>query len=77
MNEALSTKDVKKLAKASALSQSSNPKDQDRARARQVDVDYKDLVRQLKAKRKMKEQMLYLISYYPLHSMLPLVFSFS
>ena len=56
MNEALSTKDVKKLAKASALSQSSNPKDQDRARARQVDVDYKDLVRQLKAKRKMKEQ---------------------
>ena len=56
MNEALSTKDVKKLAKASALSQSSNPKDQDRARARQVDVDYKDLVRQLKEKRKMKEQ---------------------
>ena len=55
MNEALSTKDVKKLAKASALSQSSNPKDQDRARARQTEVDYKDLVRQLKAKRKMKE----------------------
>ncbi len=53
----LSGKDVRKLAKASALSQSSNPKDQDRARARQVDVDYKDLVRQLKAKKnkKMKE----------------------
>ena len=50
----LSTKDVKKLAKASALSHSDDPKDQDRARARQTEVDYKDLVRQLKAKRKKK-----------------------
>ena len=55
MNEALSTKDAKKLNKASILSTSTNPKDQDRARARQTEVDYKDLVRQLKAKRKMKE----------------------
>ena len=54
MNEGLSTKDAKKLAKASVLSTSDNPRDQDRARARQVDVDYKDLVRQLKAKRKNK-----------------------
>ena len=50
----LSTKDAKKLAKASALSHSDDPKDQDRARARQTEVDYKDLVRQLKAKRKKK-----------------------
>ena len=54
MNEGLSVKDVKKLAKASALSHSDDPKDQDRARARQTEVDYKDLVRQLKAKRKKK-----------------------
>ena len=52
MNEALSTKDAKKLNKASVLSTSKDPKDWDSARARQVDVDYKDLVRQLKAKRK-------------------------
>jgi hypothetical protein len=53
----LSGKDVRKLAKASALSHSDDPKDQDRARARKTDVDYKDLVRQLKAKKnkKMKE----------------------
>ncbi len=51
----LSAKDVKKLAKASVLSTSNDPKDQDRARARQVNIDYKDLVRQLKAKRKMKK----------------------
>ena len=55
MNEGLSTKDAKNLAKASALSHSDDPKDQDRARARQVEVDYKDLLRQLKSKRKMKE----------------------
>ena len=55
MNEALSTKDAKKLNKASILATSTNPKDQDRARARQTEVDYKDLVRQLKARRKMKE----------------------
>jgi len=52
MNEALSTKDAKKLNKASALSYSSNPKDQDRARARQVDVDYKDLLRQINSRKK-------------------------
>ena len=55
MNEALSTKDAKKLNKASALSYSSNPKDQDRARARKVEVDYKDLLRQINKRRKMKE----------------------
>ena len=54
MNEGLSTKDAKKLNKASILATSSNPKDWDSARARQVDVDYKDLVRQLKAKKKKK-----------------------
>ena len=53
--EELSTKDAKNLNKASVLSQSDDPKDQDRARARQVEVDYKDLLRQLKSKRKMKE----------------------
>ena len=52
MNEALSTKDAKKLNKASVLSTSTNPKDQDRARARQTEVDYKDLLRQMKAKKK-------------------------
>ena len=53
----ISGKDIRKLAKASALSHSDDPKDQDRARARKTDVDYKDLVRQLKAKKnkKMKE----------------------
>ena len=57
MNEGLSTKDAKNLAKASALSHSDDPNDQDRARARKTEVDYKDLVRQLKSKRKknMKE----------------------
>ena len=53
----ISGKDIRKLAKASALSHSDDPKDQDRARARKTDVDYKDLVRQLKAKRKkLKEE---------------------
>ncbi len=54
INETMSGKDAKKLEKASVLSYSDNPKDQDRARARQVDVDYKDLLRQLKAKKKKK-----------------------
>ena len=54
--ESISTKDTKKLNKASALSQSDNPKDQDRARARQVEVDYKDLMRQIKAKKKMRSE---------------------
>ena len=61
MNEALSTKDAKKLNKASMLSTSTNPKDQDRARARQTEVDYKDLVRQLKAKRRQKMKEDYVI----------------
>ena len=54
LTESISTKDAKKLAKASVLSTSNDPKNQDRARARQTEVDYKDLVRQLKAKRKKK-----------------------
>ena len=54
--ESLSVKDTRKLNKASALSQSDNPKDQDRARARQVEVDYKDLMRQIKAKKKMRSE---------------------
>ena len=54
LTESISTKDAKKLAKASVLSTSNDPKKQDRARARQVEVDYKDLVRQLKAKKKKK-----------------------
>ena len=52
VKEALSTKDAKKLNQASVLSQSDDPKKQDRARARQTEVDYKDLLRQMKAKKK-------------------------
>ena len=51
IKESLSTKDTKNLNKASALSQSDKPKDQDRARARRTEVDYKDLMRQIKAKK--------------------------
>ena len=51
VNESLSVKDTKKLAKASALSHSDDPKDQDRARARQVEIDYKDLMSQRKKKK--------------------------
>ena len=47
--ETMSGRDTKKLRKASVLSQSDDPKDQDRARARQVEVDYKDLIRQRKS----------------------------
>jgi hypothetical protein len=47
-NESLSVKDTKKLDKASALSQSNDPKDQERARARQTEIDYKDLMDQRK-----------------------------
>jgi len=50
--EKLSSRDAKKLDKASALSQSNDPKDQDRARARQTEVDYKDLMRQIQSKKK-------------------------
>ena len=55
--EKVSTKDAEKLNKASALSQSDDPKDQDRARARKVEVDYKDLMRQRLAKRKSFKQV--------------------
>ena len=55
VKESLSVKDTKKLNKASALDQSDDPKDQDRARARRTEVDYKDLLRQIKKKKKMKE----------------------
>ena len=56
VKEALSVKDSKKLNKASALDQSNDPKDQDRARARRTEVDYKDLLRQIKKRKGMKEQ---------------------
>ena len=52
ISEKLSSRDAKKLDKASALSQSNDPKDQDRARARQTEVDYKDLMRQIQSKKK-------------------------
>jgi len=56
VKESLSVKDTKKLNKAAALDQSDDPKDQDRARARRTEVDYKDLLRQIKKRKKMKEQ---------------------
>jgi hypothetical protein len=55
IDEKLSTKDSKSLNKASILSHSDDPKDQDRARARKTEVDYKDLLRQIASKRKMKQ----------------------
>ena len=57
--ESISTKDTKKLNKASALDQSKDPKDWDSARARRTEIDYKDLMRQIKAKKKMKEDVDY------------------
>ena len=51
-SEALSVKDTKKLNKASALDQSDDPKDQHRARVRQAEIDFKDLMRQRAKKRK-------------------------
>ena len=56
LTESLSTKDAKKLAKASVLSTSNDPKKQDRARARQVEVDYKDLLRQIKARKRIRKE---------------------
>ena len=53
--EALSTKDAKKLNKASVLDQSKDPKDWESARARRTEIDYKDLVRQMK-KKKMRNE---------------------
>ena len=55
--EKVSTKDAEKLNKASALSQSDDPKDWDRARARETEVSYKDLMRQRLAKRKSFKQV--------------------
>ena len=52
VNESLSGKDAKKLEKASVFSYSDDPKKQDIARTKQVEVDYKDLIRQLKSKKK-------------------------
>jgi len=54
IGETLSAKDTKKLQKASVLATSDNPKDQDRARARQTEIDYKDLMRQIKNRNKKK-----------------------
>jgi len=52
IKEGLSVKDAKKLNKAAALDQSNDPKDQDRARARRTEVDYKDLLRQINKRKK-------------------------
>ena len=52
VNEALSAKDSKKLNKASVLSYSDDPKDQHRARVRQAEIDFKDLMRQRAKKKK-------------------------
>ena len=51
MKESLSVKDTKKLNQASVLSQSDDPKKQDRARARRVEIDFKDFMRQRGAKK--------------------------
>ena len=56
VNEGLSTKDSKKLNKAAVLSYSDDPKDQHRARVRQAEIDFKDLMRQKAKKKKMKEE---------------------
>ena len=52
VNEALSAKDSKKLNKAAVLSYSDDPKDQHRARVRQAEIDFKDLMRQRAKKKK-------------------------
>ena len=52
LKEALSTKDGKKLNKAAVLSYSDDPKDQHRARVRQAEIDFKDLMRQRAKKKK-------------------------
>ena len=46
---------LKKLNKAAVLSTSDDPKDWDSARARQVDVDFKDMMRQRSAKKRIKK----------------------
>ena len=52
VSEGFNKKDAKKLAKASVLDQSKDPKDWDSARARRTEIDYKDLVRQINAKKR-------------------------
>ena len=52
MNEAVSMKDTKKLKKAAALDLSKNPKDWESARARRTEIDFKDLMRQRRDKKK-------------------------
>jgi len=52
VNEGLSVKDSKKLNKAAVLSYSDDPKDQHRARVRQAEIDFKDLMRQRAKKKK-------------------------
>ena len=61
MNEAVSMKDVKKLRKAASLDMSNDPKDIERARARRTEIDFKDLMRQRKEKKKkgLKEEHKY------------------
>ncbi len=53
--ESFSVKDSKKLQKAAVLSTSDDPKDQDRARARRTEIDFKDLQRQIRARKRLKE----------------------
>ena len=48
----MSVKDSKKLNKAAVLSYSDDPKDQHRARVRQAEIDFKDLMRQRAKKKK-------------------------
>ena len=52
MNEAVSMKDTKKLKKAASLDLSKNPKDWESARARRTEIDFKDLMRQRRDKKK-------------------------
>ena len=54
--ESFSVKDSKKLQKAAVLSTSDDPKDQDRARARRTEIDFKDLQRQIRARKNKKLQ---------------------
>ena len=50
--ESISTKDTKKLNNAAVLSYRDDPKDQHRARVRQAEIDFKDLMRQRAKKKK-------------------------
>ena len=64
IEEGISTSDTKRLEKATVLSFSNDPKSVDRARARQVEVDYKDLMKQQNKKRKKKSVKEALVSRY-------------